>query len=104
MTRSKGMKPDERFVIGVEHRPFCRHAIYWIRSIEHDNCNAGLFTGAQTKIHRPDECVIPSADVLQIYEQHIEILPHFRSRLAMLAIKAVKWYATARMFLTCLFY
>src|SRR6266481_8412229 len=97
MPDRKGMHSNKRFVIGVEHWPFCRYAIDRVRSVEHNDCNSGLFTGAHAKIHSPDKGVAARADILQIDEQNIEILQHLQSRLAMFGVQRVNGNAKTRM-------
>ena len=72
MPDRKGMHSNKRFVIDVENWSLCRYAIDRVRSIEHNDGDSGLFTGAHAKIHRPDKGVVARADIMQIDEQNIE--------------------------------
>src|SRR4030095_12102123 len=73
----------------VGNRSFCNYAINRIWPIKNKDCDAGLFARAHAEVKRPDESVITRANILEIDKQSIEILQHFRRRLAMFAVKAV---------------
>ncbi len=94
------MHADKRFVIHIQHRAFCRHGVDWVRPVEHNDRDAALFASAHAKIERPDESVIARADFLKIYEKNIEPVQHFRSRLAVFAVKTVNRNMEPRMFVT----
>ena len=83
------METHERFVIGIEQRPFRCHSIDRIRPIENDDFYTRFLTGPHTEIHRPHESVIARSDVLQINEQNIEVFKHLCCRLAVFAVKTI---------------
>jgi len=93
------MHPDERFIIGIESRSFYRHAVNRVWAIEHNNRDALLFARTHAQIHRPDERIIARADVLKVYEQTIEPVQHFCSRLAVLAVETVNRNTQTRVFI-----
>ena len=94
------METHERFVIGIEQRSFVRHAIDRIRPIENDNLYARFLTGAHAEIHRPDKSIVARPDVLEIYEQNVDLFQHVRSRLAMFAVQTVNRNAQTGMLVT----
>jgi len=94
------METHERFVIRIKQWALDAHAINWIRTIEHDNFYVRFFASAHTEIHRPDERVIARPGILEINEQHLEILQHFPGRLAVLAVQTVNGNVKTRVLVT----
>jgi len=83
------METHERFVIRIKQWALTGHAIDRIRPVENDDLYACFLASAHTKIHRPDKRVIARSDILEINQQNIEIVQHFRGRLAVFAVQTV---------------
>jgi hypothetical protein len=100
MAHSDWMQTDERSIGRIEQWALARDTINRVWPVKRNNCDAGFFAGAHAEIQRPDESVVARTDILKIDKQNIEILQHFRSRLAVFAVKAVNWNLKPRVLVT----
>src|SRR5438874_9940022 len=104
MPNRNRMQANKGSVFRIEGRSFACNAVDWVWSIKDQNMNACLLTGAHTEIHRPNERVIARADILKINKEKIDIVQHFPSWLAMIAVETVDWNAESRVLVAFAFY
>src|SRR5213080_2515072 len=96
MPNRNRMQANKRSVFRIEGWSFGCNTVDWVWSIKDQNRNSCFLTGAHTEIHRPNERVIARADILKINKEKIDIVQHFPSWLAMVAVETVDRNAEPR--------
>ena len=81
--------PDERLESADKHRSFHGQAADGIRPIADDRLDAVLTTSRQAIRHRVDVGVNACADVLQVDDQRLDAVEHFRCWFSRFAVERV---------------